>query len=1380
MYSDEDGIASKESEAIYRAQVRKLLYLTSALSFSGVSAITLGGGYAREELSWYTPGVLSKLSWPIISIYSTSLHWQEHPPKLYSSVIGGSLLAILITLTGIYTKHFDDETESWSISITTSLEICLAALLAIVQILFPRRPQVFLADGRLVDSESSSSAVSRYSMRWCQNALKIAGQSLSLDKLPALNYGTRSISQPRIVLSETSLWNHILSERFRGFAKQWTLMVIRSVITFGSPYCTMQLLRCLEQSGAPTNAAWIWMIGITVSAVSETVLHYHMAWIQWSEMGIPVRAQLIMAIYSKLLRVRDTKFTGDKPEATNLLSSDAVSFSKFTAVNYILPFSFVKFLFAILFLLRLLGWRSTVVAIVVTVGIVPIHKMVIKQERDAKKRLTGARDKKAKTISEAVGSLRQIKFSALEAQWEERIELCRQEEIKQIRQRFIATNIRSAWNVASPFLVTTAAILTYAYTEAEVSSSIIFPMIELLPHLQGTLGFVPVVFQDYFDARANAQRMESFLRESERKEIRSPSTQGSISFKNACIKWPSEGYATKPDTTRHFSLRCTDLEFPAGELSIIHGETGSGKSLLLASILGDVDLISGSIIAPSSHPVAYVSQTPWLQNATLKENILFGSEFDEIRYRKVLQACALETDLASLLKGDQTLIGLRGVKLSGGQRARVALGRALYSKAQLLVLDDILSALDSHIAKAVFKALTGEMCQGRTRILATHQVALCLPRAKYVAKIRNGSATGIENVSFMENNVGILESETSVQTTPPLKQETTNIVGSKTKSKLFLPQTDLETYKSYFAAAGGVKFGSLCAIGLCGKQLVLGLTTWTLGKINSTRPERAVGLGEDTDHGSPKFFLGLYLLASVSAVILELMFNAHAFAGSMRASTDLFRRMTKNVLRMPLLWLDNTSLGEILIRFNANIRQVDDLLLEAMSGFVDCMIKLFIVLAVGMYASIYTSILACILIYWCSTVAEGYVKARKLVKRGESEGNNEILEYFATSAAGASTIRAFGADRFIDQMHHRIDNLTISQRHFWIFNRWLGLQMSLSGILFTTGAGIILLLSNSVTDPSLMGFTLTFSMGLANACYTAVNNFGMLETYMNAASGVVSYSNLEPEPQGGKSPAEWPSKGEIQVNNLSLKYSTDLPLVINEISFQVRGGQRIGIVGRTGAGKSSLTLALLRFMNPATGSIIIDGIDISEIQLQHLRSRIGFVPQDPVLFSGTIKSNLDYFGQFSQQSLIDALRRVGLLAENDNEKSGFFTLDSQISAGGANMSQGQRQLLCLARIFLRGPKMVILDEATSAVDDKTDQKIQDVIQREFNRTLLVVAHRLRTVASFDKIIVIQEGCIAESGTPAELLNSKGVFYDMVQSSEDREFVTKIALEGGSY
>lgn len=418
------------------------------------------------------------------------------------------------------------------------------------------------------------------------------------------------------------------------------------------------------------------------------------------------------------------------------------------------------------------------------------------------------------------------------------------------------------------------------------------------------------------------------------------------------------------------------------------------------------------------------------------------------------------------------------------------------------------------------------------------------------------------------------------------------------------------------------------------------------------------------------------------------------------------------------------------------------------------------------------------LIYAGVQVGQSYVKARKTVFRGDAAPSADILEHFTSSTAGLSTIRAFGAvDMFSEQMHDYLDKLSLVRRHFWIFNRWLGLQMYLLGILFGMGTSAILLLSpDSFIDASLVGFSLTFSMGLSTALFNAVNTFGQLDSYMNAAAAVASYSELEAEDQSGNEvPEDWPSKGKVEVKGLDVAYSAELPLVLRSVSFTVKGGQRVGVVGRTGAGKSSLTLALLRLIEPRGGSISIDAIDISTIKLQQLRSRIGFIPQDPVLFSGTVKSNLDYFNQIPEDTLNRALRRVKLLAEessSDDEQFGLLTLSSPISSGGTNVSQGQRQLLCLARILIQDPQIVILDEATSAVDNKTDLWIQETIRNEISsRTLIVVAHRLRTIASFDEVIVISEGSVAEMGAPGELLKrGKGLFWDLVHQSGDRDFL----------
>ncbi|PIG82762.1 ABC multidrug transporter [Aspergillus arachidicola] len=1355
MYSDEDGIASKESQSEY----------------SG-----------------------------LLSLHGLYLQLRRDPVETYIAGLRGSALSAVIVFSEVLMSWSSKETHAVS-GPPRALRLYLATFLVVIQILFPRRPTVFTAEGKAVDLENSTSAFQKYSMQWCTAALDIAGNHVPLDQLPALNFHSRSKSQPLITIdsSKTSLWNHILAERYFEIVKHWALMLARSVLTFGPPYCVMRLLKSLENNTSAKHEAWLWLIGMGLFSLCQTILNYHLLWIQWSEMAIPVRAQLTMALFQKALRVKDSKSSSKKdsqfkPDAVNLISSDTLSFSKFTAVNHYIPSSFIRFFFAVLFLIRLLGWQSTLAAMIATVMSIPVHISVIKHERAARKKLAIARDKKTKAITEAMHSLRQIKFSASERQWEERIDSFRLEELRHLRLCSTASNIRSVWSVASPFIIAATSVCTYAYTKGSMSPSTIFPMVELLPHLQGTLGFLPVVFHDYFSARSNARRMEDFLRRPEQDRILKPSPSGCVSFRNASVVWPSdevrsEANEGKKDTSSHeFALRDMNLEFPAGQLSVIHGKTGSGKSLLLAAIIGEVDLLAGHIEAPSiadGQPVAFVSQTPWLLNATIKENILFGSPLDEERYKEVLKACALYPDLAALPDGDETQIGLRGVKLSGGQRARVAFGRALYSSAQTMVLDDIFSALDSHVSMEIFNALTGKLCKGRTRILATYRLSLCLSEARYMVHVDNNTIAyaGIPDLNAPQ--LELAQPGVDIEPVSPANEKPDKDSGGRKRAKARKARADLKVYSSYFTAAGGLGFTLIYVLGLVTKQLLSALTTWTLGRINTSRPEGTSDQLKETSGGIAsrgndlQRYLDLYILGSLLTLGLEILYNLHVSSGSLRASNTLFREMTFRVIRMPLLWLDTTPIGEILRRFTVDVRNVDDHVLSTMSDFADAFMKLIIVVCVGLYTSKYTSLLTMALLYWCWRVSQRYIIARTTVKGADAEPTADILEHFTSCAAGVSTIRSFGAmDKLADQMHCHVDKLSTARRHFYMFNRWLGLQMSLVGILFTTGTGIVLLSPSSVIGASVVGFSLTFSMGFSQAVFKAINTFGMLETYMNAAGGVVAYSELNTEDQGGNEvPDDWPSHGKVEIKDLNVAYSPDLPLALKGISFSVEAGKRVGIVGRTGAGKSSLTLSLLRLIEPQTGSIIIDGIDISMIKLNSLRPRIAFIPQDPVLFSGTVRSNLDYFQQIPDKDLEEALRRVKLFAERSGGSDGLFTLDSPVSTGGSNMSQGQRQLLCLARILVRNPKIIILDEATSAVDNRTDRWIQDTIRTQFKGTLIVVAHRLRTVASFDKVVVMEDGNVAEAGVPAELLEAKGLFYDLVQNSDDRELLASIIRTG---
>jgi len=430
---------------------------------------------------------------------------------------------------------------------------------------------------------------------------------------------------------------------------------------------------------------------------------------------------------------------------------------------------------------------------------------------------------------------------------------------------------------------------------------------------------------------------------------------------------------------------------------------------------------------------------------------------------------------------------------------------------------------------------------------------------------------------------------------------------------------------------------------------------------------------------------------------------------------------------------------------------------------------------ISLNVSWYTGFLVIGGLYASWTIGRLYNKARKIVQRADRAPTSKILGLATSTATGLATIRAFGSTAaYMEQMHNHVDDLSKARRYFWIANRWLGLQMSLVGIMFGVGTGASLLLSESATlNPSIFGFALTFSMRFSSVVFKAINGFGAFETAAITADAIAAFQYLETEDQGGiETASNWPSTGRIEINGLTVRYSDAQPPVLNNIDLTVAPGQRVGIVGRTGAGKSTLLLALLRMMEPEKGTIAIDGIDVSKVRLHDLRRNIGYIPQNPALFSGTVRSNLDSFDQYSEDQLEHALQQVMLGAKADSSTT--LNLDSVVVAGGDNVSHGQRQLLCLARMLLRKHKLIILDEATSAVDDFTDEAIQAVIHAVSEQTLVVVAHRLKTIASFDKIVVMDHGSIAEQGSPQDLFEAGGMFYRMVMSSEDSsELIARI-------
>ncbi|EPE02791.1 abc transporter [Ophiostoma piceae UAMH 11346] len=1562
LYSDADGTASAETVAGFSAKLSKsAVLLSSVLGLGSSLAVSLIALIKNEEgRGFFVENWLTTAAWILLLLQTISIAAIHEPVKsfrygLYTFVCSFIQAYVVLTIDAEVIPELLDNPVTLSLRIAEAVAV---VLLASFSILLPRRPDVFY-NGEPVDQIYSVTAYSRFTFSWPTDLMNLSlkKKTLELSDMPRPNHDTRALDVANDwktkQYSAERLWLSIARAHSVAFALQWVTTFCTAVLGFAPQWVVLHLLRILEARvpGETLGAnVWIWVLWLGIAIISQSLIESYVFWVSWADLAIPIRSQLSALIFEKSMRRKDVKQSGKKAkEATeddadadetplapaadapkeeedddelesakktkqgtvNLIGVDCKRVSDFCSFQYLFPSSLFKLVISLAFLIDLLGWKALLAGFTSMLIIMPFNIYFSKLYSESQDRLMKLRDEKLEVVTEALQGIRQIKFSALEPQWEDKIREVRDRELKSVWNVFCYDAILISCWVTSPIALSAISLAVYAYIYGELIPSVAFVSLGVFRSLEVTLSVVPELTTDLLDAWVSVKRIQDYLLSPDLVKLSADGDE--ISFDKASLAWPTDD--PEIEEGDRFVLRDVSLTFPKGELSVISGKTGTGKSLMLASILSEIDLLSGSFTVPVAgsiadrhdakatrdnwilpKSIAYIAQIPWIENATIRDNITFGLPFDEERYRKTVDYCALTKDLEMLSDGENTEIGANGINLSGGQKWRITLARAIYSRAGILVMDDIFSAVDAHVGRHIFeKCITGELCDGRTRILVTHHVALCAPKTKYLVELGDGHVLHAGLVAELAE-VGILERiKSDEQSAAEISEEETadatavnsdnstdngdddengNGNGSSSadgaaikkvasrasqaapaeapkKARKFVEDEKREegavrkhVYFAYLKASGGYPFWLSVLVLFSTVQAINVGRSWWLriwtGKSQAATVNAFSSLSQhvlsqaheysysvdmhqqtsmhaiafnasaqQTDaktytSESMQYYMGIYvLLALLSAVIGSFRYY-YVYLGSIHASRTLFDKLNFIILRAPLRWLDTVPLGRILNRFTADFNIIDSQMANSISFGGNSFIQLFGVVLSGLMVSPFIVFMSFILLAICTHFAIVYIAAARPAKRLESTAKSPVFEQFGTALSGVATIRGFDKSQvYIERMYRKLDDWAVTTWHLMLFNRWVGWRMSLVGSFFSVIVASIIL-SSPTMDSALAGFALAFALDFASCVMWTVRLYANVELQMNAAERIIEYTELSTEDLGGQSPpAAWPTEGRIEVDNLVVSYAPDLPPVLNGLTFNVDRNQRVGVVGRTGAGKSSLTLAVFRFLEAKSGSIHIDGIDISKIKLHDLRSRLAIIPQDPVLFSGTIRSNLDPFDTHTDAELKDCLERVHLTTSRvssaaasgrnspdhaadavaddaDIKNTNIFNdLSSHVSEGGLNLSQGQRQLLCLARAIVRRPRVMVLDEATSAVDMHTDALIQRSIREEFtDSTLLVIAHRLSTIADFDRILVLSDGKVAEFGTPRELWEKgpdEGIFRGMCEESGEREKLEKVVF-----
>ncbi|KAF6747838.1 multidrug resistance-associated ABC transporter [Ephemerocybe angulata] len=1224
-------------------------------------------------------------------------------------------------------------------------------------------------------------------------------------------------------------------------------MTLYSITQFAAPLAINRLLTALQTDTKDTTAVrpWFWIIIMLLAPILGSMA-YQFFIISMTHGLANAESILTQLVFDQSLKIRikaetsgdqrDVETPGSTGEETgpsgsasqqvkaksprnarntssfigrlnNLVTIDMNNITGARNLVSVLWLSPLQLIGCSIFLYVLLGW-SSFVGLGLMIILLPVPGYMTTVLQGIQEERMKKTDNRTQAVSETMGVLRMIKMFGWERKTQERIDQRREEELVVVWRYMILELIIGMVAFVIPIITMLATYATATIImKIELTSATVFSSIVLFDTIRAELhGLSSGTLTEYVKARVSVGRMNSFFRDTElldafedtESDGPTPTSLSGdvIGFRNACFAWSREAVGGESTPSSQFRLTVPgDLQFLKGKVNLIVGPTGAGKTSLLMALLGEMHFTpthpDSGFNLPRAGGVALSVQESWVLNETIRDNILFHSPYDEVRYKKVLNQCALEQDLELFEAGDLTEVGERGLTLSGGQKARLTLARAIYSKAEIILLDDVLAALDVHTAVwVVNKCLKGDLVQGRTVLLVTHNIALASPIASFIISVSpEGVATSCGN-----DIAAALTSEPTLKREFEQDEAATEMdcevidapaaaAPKKANGKLILAEeikagkVGWKANKLLFKSLGGNHplFFFTVWIGVTFFEYIArSFNTWFLGYWSSQYSKYP------TSEVPVVRYLWMYTGLTFIVVAAFLLRDTWFIRGRIRASKTLHKMLLESILGTTLRWLDETPVSRIITRMTMDIGSVDGPLMQTVANVQRLFLALIVSLVSAvLFVPLFTLPALCISAVgvWLATM---FHKAQMSVKRESSNAKAPMLAQFGAAMAGLVSLRAYGAqDAYREELRKRIDHYVRVSRMRWDLNRWMNFRMHSLGAIFTALLATYLTYTSNVSAANI-GFSLNAAVRFCTALLWSVRSLNYFQVEANSLERISAYIEIDQEPkptENGKPPAAWPTSGEIRAENLTARYSKTGPAVLHNLSFSIGAGERIGVVGRTGSGKSSLTLALLRCIL-TDGSVYFDGLLTSEINLDALRSNITIIPQMPELLSGTLRYNLDPFNEYDDATLNSALKSSGLYASmGDAGETDRLGLDSNIATGGLNVSVGQRQIIALARAIVRSSKLLILDEATSAIDHDTDNIIQNTLRRELGSdvTVLTVAHRLQTIIDADRIMVLDAGQIVEFASPAELLlRPKSAFKALVDESGEKDRLYEIA------